>query len=48
MTARLRRCGLPVAHWTVEGLMRQLDVNGPVTTERNRTTVPARGRPSGR
>jgi transposase InsO family protein len=48
MTAHLRRQGLPVAHCTVDRLMRELGMNGVLRTKRVRTTVPGKdGRRAG-
>jgi putative transposase len=48
MTAHLRRRGLPVAHCTVDRLMRDLGMNGMRRARRVRTTVPGRdGRRAG-
>lgn len=42
MTAYLRRCGLAVAHCTVDRLMRSLGLAGVVRGRRVRTTIPAK------
>jgi transposase InsO family protein len=42
MTAYLRRQGLPVAHCTVDRLMRQEGMNGVVRAGRHRTTIPGK------